>query len=85
MKKINLETCSLDDVSAAGLEDNLFANPLAFESYVWENACRIFSDWQKAQKKIEGISEMTHEAVEEYILNLADQIFASFWEVEDDE
>lgn len=84
MKKIDFNTCKFADIQAVGLEDNIFVSPLAFEAYVWENACRIVADWKEAHKKVKNIPKMTSEGVEEYISNLAGQILLSFWDAKDE-
>lgn len=82
MKKIDLNKCKLADIKAAGLEENIFANPVALEAYIWENSCRIFTDWKEAREKIENMPEMTFEEVEKYISDLSAHIYHSFWDVE---
>lgn len=84
--KLNLETCTFEEVKSAGLDKNMFVSPVAYENFVYGAATKIYHDIHAANRDVDGFEDaLTYENIEKLIEDIANEIFDNFWDVEDDE
>lgn len=85
-EKLNYETLTLKEARAAGLTGNIFIDTAAHEDFIYNTAAKIYHDIHVANRDVTGFEDvLVYENIEKLISDLGDEIFDTFFDVEDEE
>lgn len=85
-EKLNYETITWKDAQAAGLTDNIFIDPEAHETFIYNTAAKIYHDIHVMNRDVAGFENvLTFENIETLITHLGREILDTFFDVEDEE